>query len=576
MDEYVRDYPTFQTHIVFVFGLGDGGLGDFVKYFVIVLSFCKTHKIAAHCLVTGTHLEKHVRLRHDWYVTDVPTQRLDALTSKLTPHVFYGLSPQSLYTCQVDKSFPYSEVFTFSDAVLELARSFHVPDRYTSIHLRMGDKFLETDKKFVLCVDDQRSFREEDLVRWIERPNVVFFCDNYAYKMKIKSKCPQVYVTDWPVAHSSLANTTEEQVMYAVAEYVIMTRSVNIIAASKSGFSKTSACFHRIPYHIIPSGFALSPYIDRGSNEQMARIAILAETKWALGRIYKALERVLRVCGYDVSYFDTYVYDDLDAFRACHHTFDVIIGHSASVCCFFGDDLNESNAHKFLLTVHSPVLNNPHFSETVSMLKDITYTSSCQTGVQSVQTIRGGHVFWTPFGADLTVFPMNTTTPSLKRAGFIGHGRVETTDAYTAVKRPNMFAEICRQAQLDARFIYNQPSDLGALIYKDLDVLICCSTYESGPLGVFEAAALGIPVLTTAVGNSQRIPGLKVFSTVDEAVAILQRWKHYPNERTEYAAALQTTVRTQWSMDACLRDHMIPVVQHILCKQSKVVPVYLE
>ena len=303
----------------------------------------------------------------------------------------------------------------------------------------------------------------------------------------------------------------------------------------------------------------------------MTRAAILAETKWALGRIYKPLERVLRECGYDVQYFDTYVYSDLDLFKSCFQQFDVVIGHSASVCYLMQKDLNESNAHKFLLTLHSPVLDNSHFSEYVSLLKDITYTAACKAGVKTVRDVRGGYVAWTPFGVDLNIFPMSKTSTTLNTAGFIGN--FETSEAHISVKRPGTFAEICARSKLNPKYIYNQPSDLGPLLYKDLDVLICCSTYESGPLGVFEAAALGIPVLTPAVGNSQLIPGLKLFETVGDAVAILQQWRDHPAERLEYASALQKEVRDKWSMDTLLKTYMVPVVQHVVCKQPTILPV---
>jgi len=135
---------------------------------------------------------------------------------------------------------------------MKTAQSFTLPASYTSVHLRIGDKFLETDRKFVLCKNDRRTFDEEKIFDCLKNlNNVVFFCDNFKYKMKIKNMFPHVYVTDWPIGHTSLSNTSEESFVYALSEFSIICQSSNVIGASKSGFAKAAALFKPVDFKFL-------------------------------------------------------------------------------------------------------------------------------------------------------------------------------------------------------------------------------------------------------------------------------------------------------------------------------------
>lgn len=246
MDAYISEYSSYNKHIVYMFGPGCGGIGDFVKYFMIGLAHCIKHKIALHLFKKDTFLDQHIRLKFKCMYLDTLASSitLDGLHADILPDVYYTLAPYVLYPYDMDKSMPYGDVFTFSDIVIKTAST--LPEQYTAVHLRLGDKYLETDKSFVLCKHDERKFDEEALFLVLQSPDVLFFCDNYSYKMKIKAKFPHVLVTEWPVGHTSLSNTTDELAIFAVAEFYAMTKSAKIIAASKSGFSETAACFQPV------------------------------------------------------------------------------------------------------------------------------------------------------------------------------------------------------------------------------------------------------------------------------------------------------------------------------------------
>jgi hypothetical protein len=69
--------------------------------------------------------------------------------------------------------------------------------------------------------------------------------------MKIKSLFPHVFVTDWPIGHTSLSNTTEKSLIYALSEFYLITLSSNVIGASRSGFAKAAALFQPVEFKYL-------------------------------------------------------------------------------------------------------------------------------------------------------------------------------------------------------------------------------------------------------------------------------------------------------------------------------------
>jgi len=255
MENYQSEYNTFTKHIVYTFSLGEGGIGDFVHCVMGVLSHCIKHRIAFHVHLASPMLEKHLLLKFPaMYLKKVESpQTLINLNAELNPHVFYTINSHTLFTRNTFQAdIPCNDVFTFSEDVMKTAQSFTLPASYTSVHLRIGDKFLETDRKFVLCKNDRRTFDEEKIFDCLKNlNNVVFFCDNFKYKMKIKNMFPHVYVTDWPIGHTSLSNTSEESFVYALSEFSIICQSSNVIGASKSGFAKAAALFKPVDFKFL-------------------------------------------------------------------------------------------------------------------------------------------------------------------------------------------------------------------------------------------------------------------------------------------------------------------------------------
>jgi hypothetical protein len=178
----------------------------------------------------------------------------------------------------------------------------------------------------------------------------------------------------------------------------------------------------------------------------------------------------------------------------------------------------------------------------------------------------GVQAYYTPFGADTDVFPWtHKVNGPIRRLGIIG-GTERTKEwgaheEYVKNKGLGMFADICRRGGIEPVYIHGRNvRDL----YSDIDALICCSELEGGPLGIFEAASCGVPVLTRRVGNVQYIKGIAMFETVDEALRLIDIWNGNVDGLREYAKAVTKEVRVNWSMRNLITKHLVPVLNPVM------------
>ena len=259
MEEYMKNYDHFSKKIVYKFILGYGGIGDCIKYFIHALNLCMKYKIRLSYLISNIPLEKYLRLKYDkMYVSaehiktkeiaahDIPTLiNDDEIYHLVHPLIFFNeFSYVTIHSIQ--------EVFVFSEEVKLNRTQLLLPHytNYLSLHLRLGDKFLETDVAYIQSKNDVRSYNEPDVLNFIEENAdkiILFFCDNQNYKLKIKNKYKHIIITEGEIGHTGLYNTTDKQVLDTVTEFYIMTESEKIINAANSGFPLVAAKFKNIP-----------------------------------------------------------------------------------------------------------------------------------------------------------------------------------------------------------------------------------------------------------------------------------------------------------------------------------------
>jgi len=262
MEDYIRKFETLDKSVIFIFSMGDGGIGDLVKFFTFLLHQCILRDIKLYC-VNRSDVGKYITMKHskmsiDPMIETIPLQSLEHLNNLLpgmcytcTVGVMYAVFPFGEALPNIDLEFPYDQVFDFSEEVkmnVSMILTNPVED-YISIHLRLGDKFLETDYTFIVCHEDARPFDQDLLDTFIQNTPgpLLFFCDNHSYKERIQRMYPQVMLTTGAIGHTSLLNTTEKQVLDTVTEFYILTKSSHIVSASFSGFSVMASRFQRKP-----------------------------------------------------------------------------------------------------------------------------------------------------------------------------------------------------------------------------------------------------------------------------------------------------------------------------------------
>jgi hypothetical protein len=248
MEEYIKKYDSFEESLVYDFNIDYGGIGDCIKFFIIILESCIKNNKRLYYKKNNIEIENFIKLKHDKMYFQQNQIEVSNNTNIVTPGMFYS-------NITYDYNINISDVFYFTDDVITNSKTiFPLINDYISLHLRMGDKFLETDKNFVFCKDDERHFSEEKLYNFIENnfdKKIFFCCDNKKYKLNLKEKYSNIIITDCDIGHTGLRNTTKKQVLDGITEFFILTKSEIIIAVTESGFSIIASKFNNIPLQYL-------------------------------------------------------------------------------------------------------------------------------------------------------------------------------------------------------------------------------------------------------------------------------------------------------------------------------------
>ena len=166
----------------------------------------------------------------------------------IQPHKYYSNFKENGYNSIKIK---INDVFKFSDdIILNTKNIFNLNiSNYISIHLRLGDKYLEINKPNVSC--DSRKYNKQNFYNIIEQnydKNIIFFCDNNSFKQELKKKYNNIIILNSKIGHTAIRNTTYEEVLDTITEFYIMTNSDKIYGASFSGFSIVASKYNNIPY----------------------------------------------------------------------------------------------------------------------------------------------------------------------------------------------------------------------------------------------------------------------------------------------------------------------------------------
>ena len=248
MENYINNFKNFDKISIYDFKLGDGGIGDYLKFYMIILTKCMCNNIKLYHKINNIEIETYIKLKYDFlYISSDEILKLKNVTIEKPQHYYY------MYTDKDNGDIPLNEIFYFDDIVKTNVKNvlFSLPIDYISIHLRLGDKFLETDKKYVLCKNDTRNFSLEKLYKFIEvnnDKNIIFVSDNNNYKLNIKNKYNNIIISTSQIGHTSLSNTTNKQILDSITDFYILSNSQLIYSASNSGFSRMASKFNNIKF----------------------------------------------------------------------------------------------------------------------------------------------------------------------------------------------------------------------------------------------------------------------------------------------------------------------------------------
>jgi glycosyltransferase involved in cell wall biosynthesis len=286
------------------------------------------------------------------------------------------------------------------------------------------------------------------------------------------------------------------------------------------------------------------------------KVAVWSETKWAFGRIANAIKKYIPG---QVDVYDWTNGEDNGALwnNGKWKEYDSIISNTSlhSLKSLYGFEPCEDMLKRFVVIAHCPRFEGMTlFKETL----DGHSTLSRYGGVshETCQEMKkyGVDAAYTPFGADTDVFPWtHKVTGPIRRLGIIG--TMGTIEEYNRIKGFDMFIDICRRGGFEPVYIFGR--DGKSELYDGIDALICCSQLEGGPLGIFEAASCGIPVLTRRVGNAQYVKGIALFDTADDALRQLDIWNGNVDGLREYTKAVTSEVRINWSMRTLINRHLV-------------------
>ena len=272
----------------------------------------------------------------------------------------------------------------------------------------------------------------------------------------------------------------------------------------------------------------------------MKLVCVLADTTWSIGRVHRDIADALGseyefVFHYDARHYRDKMladFDRCDVFLTTPNLFggltdSTLKGRNLKKVLFIAH-----YAHDWTFLKESPLLNEPSYC-TISEAVTESFPAPCR---------------WTPSGINPALFDYRPRSGKIRTMGWSGN-------LAWVSKRVDWSYQIANGAELVASLTVRTPYAEMREWYQSIDIFVVTAgpgvDCETGPLPPFEAALSGVPVIGTAVGNFRLLPGPK-FTTIAEAVAILQDLKANPDRAVALAKEQYDAVMSNWTIQAVL------------------------
>jgi glycosyltransferase involved in cell wall biosynthesis len=279
---------------------------------------------------------------------------------------------------------------------------------------------------------------------------------------------------------------------------------------------------------------------------KLVRTAVLSETVYALGKIHTSLQRRMEHC----DFIDWNNHSQITNFMKNWKDYGCII----STTSLMKLDIDDPEFYKrTMFVVHYPSTSNDHFKERLN-------DKMIHKGGVSKEISKMLDVPFLPCGYDPDVFTFERFPKELKTIGFVG--KYDPGSIYEDTKRSEMFKKIATSVGIEYKFItgITDPKKL----YNDVDLIVCTSTAEGGPLGPIEAGAIGVPSISTPVGNMVDIESIRKYNTIEEAVDIIRGFIENPSTFQEYSEKVHKEITEKWNWNYIFKTYWDKEIKSIL------------
>ena len=257
MEKYIEKYDTFDKSIIYDFQITYGGIGDCIKFFIVLLNDCIENNIRLYYKINNSPVEKYIKLKYDkMYIKDEDIHKLKSYEI-ITPFSLYQFYYKTYDMNENDrkliKYFNLSDIYYFTDDVINNYIKLFPNDinNYISLHVRIGDNFLGVDMKYVMNKESICAYSNEAIHDFIienKDKKIFFCCDNKIYKQNLLNQYNNLFSINTDIGHTSFIITSEKEVLDAITEFYSLTKSDKIYMSVNSGFSKIAALFNNIDF----------------------------------------------------------------------------------------------------------------------------------------------------------------------------------------------------------------------------------------------------------------------------------------------------------------------------------------
>ena len=247
------------------------------------------------------------------------------------------------------------------------------------------------------------------------------------------------------------------------------------------------------------------------------KVGLLGEGDWIIGAHHYHLERYLSDV-VDARKLDWNNQSNIQDIR--NGKYDVVIGEAYIMDIF--RDMDRSLVKFLPVFHHNPVelQGHSHFDfDYTDIINDFDVYATTEA-ISSAVTDR--------YGVPCGIMPLGVsdkfwTKRDVKKICTVGHVAGPNGDEhYNRVKGFKLFDRI--EAITDKNFtkVFGSSWMTGSYIYRNVDMVVCCSESEGTPAPLLECAAAKIPFISTDVGIVSKFPSVKIFKTAEEARDIIE------------------------------------------------------